>query len=58
MMNVKSDMELKGPEEIDIVYSGLEEIMSNAVKENWEYADKHNVCFRDACLANAIKKVF
>lgn len=26
---------IKGADEIDIVYSGLEEIMTNAVKENW-----------------------
>ena len=30
--------QIKGAEEIDLVYSGLEEIMTNAVNENWEYA--------------------
>jgi len=49
---------MKGAEEIDIVYSGLEEIMTSATKENWEYAVKHNVGFRDACLINGIKKVY
>lgn len=50
--------QIKGAEEIDLVYSGLEEIMTNAVNENWEYAIQHNLNFRDACLVNAIKKVY
>ena len=58
MMNHKGLQSLAGPEEIDIVYSGLEEIMTQAVRENWAYANKHNMCFRDACLVNAIKKVY
>lgn len=49
---------VKGAEEIDIVYSGLEEIMTNAVKENWDFAMKKNLSFRDACLVNAIQKVY
>lgn len=49
---------VKGAEEIDIVYSGLEEIMTTAVKENWNFAVKHDLCFRDACLGNAINKVY
>jgi len=49
---------LKGAEELDIVYSGLEEIMCQAVKENWEYAVKKNLSFRDACFVNAINKVY
>jgi glutamate dehydrogenase (NAD(P)+) len=49
---------IKGAEEIDIVYSGLEEIMTSAVKENWELAIHKNVSFRDACLMNAINKVY
>jgi len=57
MMGHETATEIKGPEEIDIVYSGLEEIMTSAVQENWGYAVKHNMCFRDACLVNAIKKV-
>jgi glutamate dehydrogenase/leucine dehydrogenase len=58
MMNHKGDLNVKGAEEIDIVYSGLEEIMNTATKENWNYAIKHNICFRDACLVNAINKVY
>lgn len=53
-----SEHEIKGAEEVDIVYSGLEEIMNNACDENWEYALKNNLIFRDACLVNAITKVY
>jgi len=39
MMGFKGQLDnIKGAEEIDIVYSGLEEIMTSAVKENWEYS--------------------
>lgn len=50
--------ELKGADEIDIVYSGLEEIMNSATKENWNFAVKKDLTFRDACLGNAIHKVY
>ena len=50
--------QLAGAREVDIVYSGLEEIMCSAVKENWEFAIKKNLTFRDACLVNAIGKVY
>jgi len=50
--------EIHGAEEIDIVYSGLEEIMTTAVRDNWDYAVKNNLPFRDACLVNAIHKVY
>ena len=49
---------LKGASELDIVYSGLEEIMCTAVAEHWEYANDNNLSFRDACLSLAIKKVY
>ena len=52
------DQSIKGADEIDIVYSGLEEIMTSAVKENWEFAIKKGFSFRDACLVNAINKVY
>lgn len=59
MMGFKGNNEnIKGAEEIDIVYSGLDEIMTSAVKENWELATKKNLAFRDACLINAINKVY
>lgn len=49
--------ELQGADEIDIVYSGLEEIMCSATKENWEMAVEKNLSFRNACFVNAIGKV-
>jgi len=58
VMGFSQDAKLKGATEIDIVYSGLEEIMCSAVKENWEYAVKKNLSFRDACFVNAINKVY
>jgi len=48
---------LTGAREIDIVYSGLEEIMNEATKTHWEYAVENNLNFRDACLGKAIRKV-
>jgi glutamate dehydrogenase (NAD(P)+) len=50
--------DIEGADDIDIVYSGLEEIMCSAVKENWEFAPKKDLSFRDACLVNAITKVY
>ena len=46
-----------GASEVDIVYSGLEEIMCSAVQENWQLALEKNLSFRDACFVNAIQKV-
>jgi glutamate dehydrogenase (NAD(P)+) len=59
MMGFKgNDSSVKGAEEIDLVYSGLEEIMTSAVRENWTYAHNKNLIFRDACLINGINKVY
>lgn len=58
MLGHKGDGVIKGAEEIDLVYSGLEEIMTTAVQENWDYAITNNLNFRDACLVNAIRKVY
>jgi len=52
------DEDIKGGEEIDIVYSALDDIMSEAVKDNWNFAVENDLCFRDACLVRAIKKVY
>lgn len=49
---------LGGAKEIDIVYSGLEEIMTSATREHWEHAVKYNLNFRDACLGKAIHKIY
>jgi len=45
---------MQGAREIDIVYSGLEEIMTNATKEHWDYAKERNITLREACFANAL----
>ena len=59
MMGYKGSKEgIKGAGELDIVYSGLEEIMCTAVKENWDFAVKKNLIFRDACFINAINRVY
>ena len=47
----------EGAAELDIVYSGLEEIMQHAVQENWQFAIDQNLSFRNACFVNAIQKV-
>jgi glutamate dehydrogenase/leucine dehydrogenase len=49
---------LEGAREIDIVYSGLEEIMNEATKQHWEYSVENNLNFRDACLGLAIRKIY
>jgi len=49
---------LGGAKEIDIVYSGLEEIMCGATREHWQYAVDNNLNFRDACLGRAITKIY
>lgn len=48
---------ITGAREVDIVYSGLEEIMNGAVIEHWQYAVDNNLSFRDACFGKAIRKV-
>jgi glutamate dehydrogenase (NAD(P)+) len=48
---------VKGATELDIVYTALDEIMTGAVQENWNYAVDNDLNFRDACLVNAISKI-
>lgn len=50
--------DIEGASEVDIVYSGLDEIMSSACKENWDFAVHKNLSFREACLVNSINKVY
>lgn len=52
------DEQIKGADEIDIVYSALDETMSTAVKNNWNYAVEHDLNFRDACLVNSMMKIY
>ena len=46
-----------GAKEIDIVKSGLEEIMVQATQEHWQYAQKHHMSLRYACLTNTLCKL-
>jgi len=50
--------QLEGADEVDIVYSGLEEIMTSACRENWDIAVERNMSFRNACFVNSIEKVY
>lgn len=50
--------DIEGASEVDIVYSGLDEIMSSACLENWNFAVKKGLTFREACLVNSIHKVY
>jgi len=52
------DESITGAEEIDIVYSALDETMTNAVAQNWKYAVENDLNFRDACLVNAMNKIY
>jgi glutamate dehydrogenase/leucine dehydrogenase len=49
---------LAGAREIDIVYSGLEEIMCHATLDHWNYAVEKNINFRDACFGKSISKIY
>lgn len=48
---------MAGPSERDIVYSGLEDTMAQAVTETIATANKHGVSYRLAAFINAIKKI-
>lgn len=47
-----------GASEKDIVYSALDETMTSAVRSNWQFAVDNDMNFRDACLVNAINKIY
>ena len=49
---------LEGADEVDIVYSGLEEIMTSACRDNWQIAVERNMSFRNACFVSSIEKVY
>mgnify|MGYP000170247839 CR=1 FL=1 len=51
------NIKIEGATEKDIVYTALDEIMSGAVKDNWNFAIHKDLNFRDACLVNAISKI-
>jgi glutamate dehydrogenase (NAD(P)+) len=48
---------IKGPSEKDIVYSGLEDTMAQAVQETLTTATKYGVNYRLAGFINSIKKI-
>lgn len=49
--------ELRGAKEIDIVYSGLEEIMCGSINSHYDQALDKNCSMRNAGFASAIEKV-
>lgn len=48
---------LRGAEEKDIVYSGLEEIMCHTIRENWELSKKFDHNIRIAGFVSGIERV-
>ena len=48
---------LEGASELDLVRSGLEEIMQEATRDNWKFAVENDLIFRDACLVKSIKNL-
>lgn len=49
---------LKGPSERDLVYSGLEEIMCNTMKDVISLAQKENLSLRLAAYKIAILRIY
>jgi glutamate dehydrogenase (NAD(P)+) len=49
---------LKGPSERDLVYSGLEEIMCNTMKDVISLANKENLTLRLAAYKIAILRIY
>jgi len=55
----KEDLELlKGPSERDLVYSGLEEVMANTIKEVANLSQKEGLSLRIAAYKIAIMKIY
>jgi len=48
---------IQGATEIDIVNSGLEEIMVNAANDHWQFALEKDISLREACLARSLTKL-
>ena len=53
-----SKLDIEGADEIDIVYSALDDIMTEACKDNWNYAVENDLCFRDACLVRSMENIY
>ncbi len=47
----------KGATELDLIYSGLEDTMKQAVYETIEIANQYNVDFRTGSYINALNKI-
>jgi glutamate dehydrogenase (NAD(P)+) len=62
MLSVSYDKEevekLKGPSERDLVYSGLEEIMCNTMKDVVSLSKKENISLRIAAYKIAIMRIY
>lgn len=50
--------QLRGPSERDLVYSGLEEIMCNTMKEVMQLAAKEDISLRIAAYKIAILRIY
>lgn len=50
--------DLRGADDLDLVYSGLDSIMSEALDETVETAQKENISLRIAAYLNAIKRIY
>ena len=48
---------MTGGSELDIVRTGLEDMVETATSENWKFAVDNNMTLRDACIANAMLKM-
>lgn len=49
---------LEGANELDIVYTGLEDFMTEAVQKHWALALLNNVPLRDACYLQAMTDIY
>ena len=49
--------DLGGPNEFDIVSSGLDDMITEAVQGSWRQAESSNVNLRDACYMIAIGEI-
>lgn len=56
-LSIEQRLSLRGPQELDIVYSGLEEIMCTAVQETIYTSEKLQVPYRTATYVNALNKL-
>ncbi len=48
---------MRGADDVDLVYSGLDSIMSDALQETVDTAEKEKVSLRIAAYLNAIKRI-